>query len=329
MDIFASQQFALGGGARRAASVQIGLLNNMPDAAMRATELQFAKLLKQAASALGPRAMDVRLHLFSLSGMGRAEPALSRMEGFYCDAGGIPAAGLDALIITAGAGNGDDMRRAAYWPGLAGVIDWAELGTLSTFFSGAAAEAAVRHLDKVSARPLPRKIAGVYAVRRVEQDHLLAGTTAVAEMPHARDHELALGDLAAKGYRILTRLEDGGADLFVRKARSLFIFTQGHPEYDGATLGRHYLADVARALQGEAEFPSVPDNLFDRLTEDRLRQLGGEGATDLAAYRRLVTEAVPFVSWRGQTVKIFANWLVEILAEKARRARFLPGRKRA
>ena len=66
-------------------SLHVGLVNNMPDAAMRATELQFARLLKEAAGAL-----DVRLQLFSLRSIPRGELARSRMDGFYADAA-LPA----------------------------------------------------------------------------------------------------------------------------------------------------------------------------------------------------------------------------------------------
>ena len=55
------EQFLLGGGHNRTA-IHVGLVNNMPDAALRATELQFARLLKAAAGNL-----DVRLRLFSLA----------------------------------------------------------------------------------------------------------------------------------------------------------------------------------------------------------------------------------------------------------------------
>ena len=74
------EQFLLGGGHNRAC-IQVGLVNNMPDAAMRATELQFARLLKEAAGAL-----DVRLRLFSMRSIPRGEPTRSRMAGFYDDA---------------------------------------------------------------------------------------------------------------------------------------------------------------------------------------------------------------------------------------------------
>ena len=61
-----AEQFLLGTGRNREA-VQVALVNNMPDAAMRATELQFARLLKEAA---GP--LDVRLRLFSLGTIARS-----------------------------------------------------------------------------------------------------------------------------------------------------------------------------------------------------------------------------------------------------------------
>lgn len=51
------EQFLLGSGHNRTA-IHVGLVNNMPDAALRTTELQFARLLKDAA---GP--LDVRLRL--------------------------------------------------------------------------------------------------------------------------------------------------------------------------------------------------------------------------------------------------------------------------
>ena len=67
------EQFLLGSGFSPAA-VHVGLLNNMPDAGLRATELQFARLLKDAAGNL-----DVRLRLFSLGSISRSEETRTRM----------------------------------------------------------------------------------------------------------------------------------------------------------------------------------------------------------------------------------------------------------
>ena len=67
------EQFLLGGGHNRTA-IHVGLVNNMPDAALRATELQFARLLKASAGTL-----DVRLRLFSLGSIPRSDETRARM----------------------------------------------------------------------------------------------------------------------------------------------------------------------------------------------------------------------------------------------------------
>ena len=67
-----AEQFLLGSGHSPAA-IQVGLLNNMPDAQLRATELRFAQLLKDACGGL-----DVRLRLFSLNSIPRSDEARTR-----------------------------------------------------------------------------------------------------------------------------------------------------------------------------------------------------------------------------------------------------------
>ena len=315
------EQFLLGGGRNRGA-IHVGLVNNMPDADMRATELQFARLLKESAGSL-----DVRLRLFSLGGIARGELARSRMDGFYDDAAFLPAANLDALIVT-GTGS-ENAREQAYWPELAEMIDWAGTDTLSTLFSGQAAEMAVMHLDGILRRPLPRKISGVFPAMRMEDDPLFFGMPLTTPVPHVRRDDIAEADLVEKGYRVLARLANGQVDMFTREpaGRSRFIFLQGHPEYDRGTLGRDYLRDIEAFQRGEiAAPPAVPENYFDRATEDQLTEIG---AQDQAS--EIVAGAVTLQSWRLHTVRLFGNWLTLVAAAKARRmaSRLVHTRKRA
>src|ERR1700755_272780 len=174
------EQFLLGGHHSRSA-VHVGLVNNMPDAAMRATELQFARLLKDAAGAL-----DVRLRLFNLRGIDRSAETRARMDGFYDDAGFLQAAHVDALIVTGAQPASDDLRDESCWPELAQLIDWAEIGTISTLFSCLAAHAAVLHLDGVRRRPLANKLSGVYQTSRVGDDPLFFSLPLAAPVPHSR-----------------------------------------------------------------------------------------------------------------------------------------------
>ena len=314
------ENFLLGGRHNRTA-VHVGLVNNMPDADMRATELQFAKLLNDSAGAL-----DVRLRLFSFRGIARSEQARSRMDGFYDDAEFLQAANIDALIVT-GAGDGDPYQQL-HWQELTQLIDWAETGTLSTIFSGQAAQAAVLHLDGIAARALPRKLAGVFPAMRVKDDPLFFSQTLIMPVPHGRSHDIPEVDLG--NYCVLSRLANGQVDSFTREpaGRSRFVFLQGHPEYDGATLGREYLRDLERFHGGETpEPPAVPENYFDRATENRLAEAGA----DLARAGEIVSQALPLQSWRLHTGRLFANWLTLVAAAKSRRAasRGVHTRKRA
>lgn len=314
------EKFAVGGGrSAHRGTLQVGLVNNMPDAALRATELQFARLLKDAS---GP--LDVQLRLFSLAHIERGEQARSRMEGFYADADTLPTAGLDALIVTGAEPCANDLRQENYWDALAHLVDWAEIGTISSLFSGLVAHAAVEHLSGISRRKLPCKLSGVFTADHIGNDPLLIGMPARIQVPHSRRDTLAESDLAAKGHRILSRLESGGVDGFARTmpGRSLFLFLQGHPEYGAETLGREYLRDMGRFLRGEsAERPAIPQQYFDRATENALAILdaSAEGPDDVARYSGIISGALPLQSWRGHAVKLFGNWLALIAVEKMRR----------
>jgi homoserine O-succinyltransferase len=306
------ENFAFGQRGTRA-TVHIGLVNSMPDAALRATELQFARLLKEASGHF-----DVRLHLFAMSEVPRGEAALSRMDGFYADAAALPAAGMDAVIFTSAEPSAARLNDEPYWRTLTRLMDWARTDTVTALFSGLAAHAAVLHFDGIARRPLPKKLGGVFPTLRAGEDPLLTGVPARAMMPHSRKTGVLESDLAARGYRVLTRLTDGSVDLFVRENGSRLVFLQGHPEYGADTLGREYLREMGRFLEGEGARPAIPENYFDRVTENALQNLASREA-QLSDYTDVVMGAVPLQSWRSATLKLFANWIAGISAEKPRR----------
>src|SRR6516162_6669594 len=75
--------------------IVIGLVNNMPDAALRATEGQFGALLGAASGA-----QAVRLRLSSLPELPRSADALEHIRSSYWPLEQLLAADLDALIVT-------------------------------------------------------------------------------------------------------------------------------------------------------------------------------------------------------------------------------------
>ena len=67
---------------------------------------------------------------------------------------------------------------------MAQLVDWADDGVISTYFSCLAAHAAVLHRDGIARQPLARKLSGVFAARGSGDDPLLAGMPAqIARAP--------------------------------------------------------------------------------------------------------------------------------------------------
>jgi homoserine O-succinyltransferase/O-acetyltransferase len=299
----------------RTPRLTIGLLNNMPDAALCATERQFAGLLAEAADA------EIEIKLFALPGVRRGHEARAAMNARYEPSAALAEAGLDGLIVTGLEPRAADLRDEAYWPALTQVIDWVGAAGLPTIWSCLAAHAAVLRLSGVRRRPLPAKLSGVFASEPVSDDALVAGVTSPILTPHSRLNGLAEADLVAAGYQILTRSPAAGVDAFARRDRGLALFLQGHPEYDADTLAREYLRDVGRFLKGQRPtHPRPPTGYFDAETEAQLGALatGSQTTPDqarLPLYAAALDRAAPLHAWRASAVSLYRNWLAELAGE--------------
>lgn len=226
----------------------IGLINNMPDTALKATERQFMKLLQAAA---GPR--RIRFHCFSLPSVKRSPEARWHVESEYSDLSDLRRQRFDGLIVTGAEPVAPELDQEPYWRDLTELIDWAKANTRSTIWSCLAAHAAVLHLDRIARRPLPAKCHGIFDCEAVTGDSLTRAAPAPLKVSHSRLNEIAESDLAQAGYQVLTRSAQAGVDVFVRQYASRFVFFQGHPEYDALSLQREYLRDIGRYLARERE----------------------------------------------------------------------------
>ena len=298
-----------------APTIEIGLLNNLSDAGLQGGERQFADLLGIAAGA-----HNVRLSFFSLPAIPRGAEARAHMDAHYADFVQLMRGRLDGLIVTGCEPRADDLPQEAFWPELAEVIDWAEHNTRSTIWSCLAAHAAVLHLDGIERRRLPAKRAGLFRVTRVAAHPLLDGASEDLRVPHSRWNGLEPDELTAAGYQILTLGDIVGADTFVKQWRSLFVYLQGHPEYDAGALGREYRRDVGRFLDGTCDdYPNLPAGYFDTSTEAALMIFAARArkARDpkLAAALPIRRDA-PSAWPRGFATTLFRNWL-DLIAAKA------------
>jgi homoserine O-succinyltransferase len=248
------------------AVITIGLINNMPDSALQATERQFTELLRGAAGA-----NRIHLHCFSLPSIARSQQAKQRIDGQYSDIADLDRLQIDGLIVTGAEPVATTPRQETFWQELAAVIDWAEANTRSTIWSCLAAHAAVLHLDGIERQRLDEKCSGVYDCSKLTDDWLLKDAPPHLKIPHSRLNALRKSDLLAKGYQVLTESTDAGVDIFAKQLRSRFIFFQGHPEYEAISLQREYLRDITRFLGNQRDsFPRFPSGYFDAATESRL-----------------------------------------------------------
>ena len=181
------------------AVLAIGLVNNMPDPALQATERQFTRLLQAAA---GNR--RIHLHCFSLPSVKRSPQAKALMEGRYTDIADLGRLQLDGLIVTGAEPIAATLPEEPFWKDLTDVIDWAETNTRSAIWSCLAAHAAVLHLDGIERQRLDVKCSGIYDCAKVTDDWLMKDITSPLKIAHSRINALRKRDLTAHGYQLLT-----------------------------------------------------------------------------------------------------------------------------
>ncbi len=301
------------------ACLEIGLINNMPDAALDPTVRQFRALLGAAA-----HDFDVRLTLYTLPEVPRSDRGRQLLTG-YRGIDELWNRRLDGLIITGAEPRAADLADEPFWNSLTRVLEWAEGHTHSTILSCLAAHAGILHLDGIARRPLGDNRFGVFECVRVTEHPLTKSAPARLEMPHSRWNEIPEEALLACGYRVLTRSADAGVDAFIKERKSLFVFFQGHPEYDATTLLLEYRRDIGRYLRREREtYPTMPQGYFDRETVDALNALQERALADrredlLAEFPTATAAGKLKNNWRPTAERLYRNWLQYIWAAKIRR----------
>ena len=290
--------------------IRIGLINNMPDAALKSTERQFRELLLRAA---GARAVSLRV--FSIPGVLRSDAGRRHVSELHEDMEILWDAGLDGLIVTGTEPRAAELINEPYWPFLAQLIDWAAEHTISTVWACLSAHAAVYRLDRIERRRLGRKLSGVFECVPVSDHTLTMLRPPQWCTPHSRYNGISEDALVAHGYRILSRASEAGADIFIKRPKSLFVFLQGHPEYDAGALLREYRRDVRRYLVAERnEYPDLPIGYFsagaaDALLNFRDRAIRDRGAELLPGFELLMSKQTVSDPWRPAATQLFANWL--------------------
>src|SRR5260370_14118484 len=302
--------------------VNIGLINNMSDGALEATERQFLTLLDAAAAADG---ILVHLTLYALPDVPRNDWGRQRFKKFYTEVDSLWSSQLEGHIVTGREPRTSNLKDEPYWDSLTRVLEWAEDNTHSTVWSCLAAHAALLHMDGIARRRSTVKRCGVFDCIRLSDHPLMAGLPQLLKVPHSRWNDIDSDELTACGYSVLSRTQDAGADTIIKRRNSLFVFFQGHPEYESETLLLEYRRDVRRYLTGETDiYPSMPQNYFDRSAQHALTVLREKALSErreelLAESTALVDTKTLAYPCRSTSASLYPNCLPHIHAQKETR----------
>ncbi|GLR86589.1 homoserine O-succinyltransferase MetA [Bradyrhizobium iriomotense] len=317
--------------ANRVECLDIGLINNMSDAALMSTERQLFDLLDAAAGRL-----FVRLHFYTMEATPRLEWGRDYVRRYYRGIDELLSRRLDGMIVTGAEPRTASLSDEPYWNTFVQVADWAKENTVSSVFSCLAVHGVVLHLDGVARHKLPAKCIGVFAQTKKRNHPLMHDVPATFRIPHARWNGVQEETLESCGYSVLTESAEAGVDCFVKQQKnSLFVHFQGHPEYETRTLLGEYRRDMGRFLRGENEVcPTIPTGYFNeeaaeiliafrqKALSDRNPELFADFPADQAA--KDLSNA-----WHLPAKRIYRNWLQYMMSQRVGRSKPLGTREAA
>jgi homoserine O-succinyltransferase/O-acetyltransferase len=235
-------------------TVEVALVNNMSEGALRQTERLFTRLLESATT--GP---DVNVRCYRPH-VGAAGPKTEEWPFGYAPLEELFERGADAVVVTGAEPLRPRLTEEEFWPQLEHLFEWIAENDRPAFLSCLAAHAALLVYNGIEREPLPAKCSGVFP-QQVERHHALGrGLPESVDMPHSRYNDVPLEKVVGAGYEpVLHSREVGWTIASRRHGGALLVLSQGHPEYSGTILLREYRRDVTRYLDGSRrDLPVLP-----------------------------------------------------------------------
>jgi homoserine O-succinyltransferase len=299
------------GGYGPSSGLTIALINNMPDAALEATERQFCALLSAASGN-----MLVRLKLYSTPGIARTDASRTHIERCYEDFVDLRENPPDGIIVTGTEPSSKSLRDEPYWPALSWLVEWVDRSGIPSIWSCLGAHAAVLEMDGIERHALGDKLFGLFECQiSSHKHHIVHGLPTRWRVPHSRLYGLRESALISAGYSILSQSRDVGPDIFLRQGRALQLFFQGHPEYRATTLASEYRRDVGRFLSGvRGTYPAMPVNQYGATVASRFARIANHAtrthALDTLATFDAAAAEISFEDcWSREARRIYFNWL--------------------
>ena len=292
--------------------LHIGLLNLMPDAALRVTEEQFIRLVGSC-----NQIAQLFVHPFSVGGLQRSTDTQNYIDKFYLDFEEIKQFGLDALIITGANVATPILVDQDFWSPLQEVFAWALDNVTSTLCSCLATHALLKMLYDIDRRELDQKCWGVFHHVLKQPNHpILKDINTRFDVPRSRNNGVDGTDLKSAGLSILVESVDGDVHMAVSPDQFRVVYLQGHPEYYTMSLLKEYKREIIRYFTDEVmEYPVCPQNYFDSDADRMIDQYMNEVISakkhnsPLPDFPESQLEMYIHNTWRDTGKSVFNNWL--------------------
>ena len=292
--------------------LRIGLLNMMPDSALRVTERQFLRMVGNS-----NKIVQKYVHLFTVPGLERNEETRAYIEQHYTTFDALRAEGLDALIITGANVANPALDEEPFWEPLEDVITWASEHVWSVLCSCLATYSLLRHFHGIDRVMLPSKRWRVYDHRVTRPGHpLLRDVNTRFDVPHSRHNDIDRAHFERAGLTVLAERADGGVHLAVSADQFRVVYFQGHPEYDINSLLKEYAREAQRWFAGERDgVPPYPEHYFSEAAAavvERWWDAAHSARNDGAPFPNFPEQDVVQLlanTWGDSGKAFFNNWL--------------------
>lgn len=266
------QQNAFIMGAKRAIhqdirALEVLIINLMPTKIE--TENQLLSLLANS-----PLQVNITL-LSTASYIGTNTPK-SHLDRFYVNFSEIKGRNFDGAIVTGAPIEHLAFDEVVYWSELVEIMTYLKNHCTSTLYLCWGAMAGLYYFHKIPKISLDKKLFGIFAHSKIQEDLLLNGLDESVYMPHSRHSGIDESYIKHTSLKVLLQGEQSGVSV-LKDEKDYFILS--HPEYAKDTLLLEYERDKQKGLEIEKPF-----GYFNERNE-------------------------PVLSWKSSASVMFANWL--------------------
>ena len=231
----------------------------------------------QILSLLANSPLQVNITLLSTASYIGTNTPKSHLDRFYVNFSEIKGRNFDGAIVTGAPIEHLTFEEVAYWSELVEIMAYLKNHCTSTLYLCWGAMAGLYYFHKIPKVSLNKKLFGVFAHKKVQEDLLLNGLDEIVYMPHSRHSGIDESCIKHTRLKVLLQGEQSGVSV-LKDEKDYFILS--HPEYAKDTLLLEYERDKQKGLEIEK-----PLGYFNESNE-------------------------PEQSWKSSASVMFANWLI-------------------